>query len=178
MPASLRFDWTYSDRRGSVDGQGVARYNPPDSLRVDLFTSGDVAMAVAVAGGEVRSLGEIEDIEVPELPFVYAMAGLFRPGEGTVEAYVVGSDSVMVYASGSSRLYFRVRGARLHRVEEKHRGRTVKRVELKWNEGEHWPDRAEYRDFGVHSRIRWDLGEITNPRESHPASIYALPPVQ
>jgi hypothetical protein len=118
VPAVLRFDWRYADRRGEVEGQGVGRYNPPDSLRVDLFTSGDVAMAVAVADGELRSLGEIEDVEVPGLAFVYAMAGLFRPGDAEAEAYVVGEDSVLVYAAESdTRTYFYVRETRLHRVE-------------------------------------------------------------
>ena len=59
-------------------GDGLARFNPPDSLRIDLFTSGDVAMAVASAGGRLTSLGEIEDLELPPRPFMFAMAGLFR----------------------------------------------------------------------------------------------------
>ncbi len=178
VPALLRFDWRYADRRGEVEGQGVGRYNPPDSLRVDLFTSGDVAMAVAVADGELRSLGEIEDVGVPGLAFVYAMAGLFRPGYAEAEAYVVGEDSVLVYAAESdTRTYFYVRETRLHRVEEKHRGRTVQRVKVDWEGEGRWPVRAEYRNLSAHSRVRWDMGEITNPVESHPAHIYDLPPV-
>ena len=123
VPATLRFEWRYADRRGDVGGQGVGRYNPPDSLRIDLFTSGDVAMAIAVAGGELRSLGEIEDIEIPGLEFVYAMAGLFRPGDGVAEGYLAGADSVLVYGGEAVRkVYFYVRNGRLRRVEERIRG--------------------------------------------------------
>lgn len=178
MPTSLRFEWRYGDRRGDVGGQGVGRYNPPDSLRVDLFTSGDVAMAVAVANGELRSLGEIEDIEIPPLAFVYAMTGLFRPPEEEVEAYAAGEDSVLVYSSGEeSRIYFFVRSGRLRRVEEKYRSRTVHLVKVEWADEEPWPARAEYRDLREPSRVRWEMHLITTETESHPGHIFDLPPV-
>lgn len=178
VSVTLRFDWSYADRRGDIGGQGVGRYNPPDSLRVDLFTSGDVAMAIAVAGGELRSLGEIEDVEIPALEFVYAMAGLFRPGDGVAEGYLAGADSVLVYGGASSRrTYFFVRDGRLRRVEERIRGRTVQRVNLEWTESADWPGEAEYRNFDEHSRVRWRVEEITNHEESHPAHAYDLPPV-
>ncbi len=176
-PAVLRFEWKYADRRGDVGGQGVARYNPPDSLRVDLFTSGDVALAVALAGGELRSLGEIEDVEIPDLPFVYAMAGIFEPGGASPEAFVAGADSVLVYATGPDmRTYFFVRDGRLHRVEERRKGRTVQRVNLRWGAGGVWPATAEYRNLSERNRVRWDMGEVTPQVESHPAHIYDLPP--
>jgi len=179
VPATLRFEWRYADRRGDVGGDGVGRYNPPDSLRVDLFTSGDVAMAIAVADGELRSLGEIDGIEIPGLEFVYAMAGLFRPGEGKAEGYVAGSDSVLVYGGDAARkTYFYVRAGRLRRVEERVHGRTVERVNLEWPVSGPWPSRAEYRNLKEHSRVRWEVGEITNHTESHPARAYDLPRVQ
>lgn len=178
VPVTLRFDWRYADRRGDVGGQGVGRYNPPDSLRVDLFTSGDVAMAMAVAEGELRSLGEIGDVEIPGLEFVYAMAGLFRPGAGMAEAYEAGSDSVLVYGGESNRrTYFYVREGRLRRVEERVRGRTVQRVNLEWEGTGGWPSEAEYRNLDEHSRVRWQVYEVTDHEESHPAYAYDLPPV-
>lgn len=177
-PVTLRFEWRYADRRGDVGGQGVGRYNPPDSLRVDLFTSGDVAMAIAVAGGQLRSLGEIEDIEIPGLEFVYAMAGLFRPGEGAAEGYLSGADSVLVYGGEADRrTYFFVRNGRLRRVEERVRGRTVQRVNLEWEREPAWPSQAEYRNLSEHSRVRWRVDEIVYQEESHPAQAYDLPPV-
>jgi hypothetical protein len=175
-PATLRFEWRYADRRGDVGGQGVGRYNPPDSLRIDLFTSGDVAMAIAVADGQLRSLGEIEDIEIPGLEFVYAMAGLFRPGDGAAEGYLAGADSVLVYGGDSARrVYFYLRHGRLRRVEERVRGRTTQRVNLEWEESPLWPAQAEYRNLAEHSRVRWRVDEIVSQEESHPADVYDLP---
>lgn len=179
VPVTLRFDWRYADRRGDIGGDGVGRYNPPDSLRVDLFTSGDVAMAIAVANGELRSLGEIEDVEIPGLEFVYAMAGLFRPGDARAEGFVAGADSVLVYGGGPERkVYFYVRDGQLRRVEERVRGRTVQRVNLEWEGSTSWPSEAEYRNLEEHSRVRWRVEEITNHEESHPAHAYDLPLVQ
>jgi len=178
VPATLRFEWRYADRRGDVGGEGIGRYNPPDSLRIDLFTSGDVAMAIAVADGELRSLGEIEDIQIPGLEFVYAMAGLFRPSKGRAEGYVAGPDSVLVYGDDAVRkTYFYVRDGRLRRVEERVHGRTVQRVNLDWADSGPWPSRAEYRNLDEHSRVRWEVGEITHHTESHPARAYDLPRV-
>ena len=178
VPVTLRFEWRYADRRGDISGDGVGRYNPPDSLRVDLFTSGDVAMAIAVAEGELRSLGEIEDVEIPGLEFVYAMAGLFRPGDGVAEGYMAGSDSVLVYGGRADRkVYFFVRDGWLRRVEERIRGRTVQRVNLDWEDASSWPSEAEYRNLEEHSRVRWRVEEITTHQESHPAHAYDLPPV-
>lgn len=178
VPVTLHFEWRYADRRGDIGGDGVGRYNPPDSLRVDLFTSGDVAMAIAVAGGELRSLGEIEDIEIPGLEFVYAMAGLFRPAGGRVEGYVAGADSVLVYGERAERrIYFYVRHGHLRRVEQKVHGRTVQRVNLEWESPGAWPSEAEYRNLEESSRVRWRVQAITNHEESHPAYAYDLPPV-
>ena len=179
VPVTLRFEWRYADRRGDIGGDGVGRYNPPDSLRVDLFTSGDVAMAIAVASGELRSLGEIEDVEIPGLEFVYAMAGLFRPGDAMAQGFVAGADSVLVYGGAADRkVYFYVRDGHLRRVEERVRGRTVQRVNLKWEGRTSWPSEAEYRNLVEHSRVRWRVEEITNHEESHPAHAYDLPLVQ
>lgn len=179
VPVTLRFDWRYADRRGDIGGDGVGRYNPPDSLRVDLFTSGDVAMAIAVADGQLRSLGEIEDVEIPGLEFVYAMAGLFRPGDAKADGFVAGADSVLVYGGGPNRkVYFYVRDGQLRRVEERVRGRTVQRVNLDWEDGSSWPSEAEYRNLSEHSRVRWRVEEITIHEESHPAHAYDLPLVQ
>lgn len=178
VPVTLHFEWRYADRRGDIGGDGVGRYNPPDSLRVDLFTSGDVAMAIAVADGQLRSLGEIEDIEIPGLEFVYAMAGLFRPGGNRAEGYVAGADSVLVYGGESERrTYFYVRSGRLRRVEQKAYGRTVQRVNLEWVDSATWPSEAEYRNLEESSRVRWRVEAITNHKESHPAYAYDLPPV-
>ena len=177
-PTFLLFDWFYGDQRGDVRGEGVARFNPTDSLRLDLFTSGELAMQVAMAGANLTSGGTIEDIDVPSGALLFAMAGLFRPDPGiTPEAYGTGSDTVLVYVTEPGRkLYFFARGGKLLKVEERDRGRLLRKVELEWPQEEaDWPSEAEFRDFGERSRVRWTIGEIRVLEERHPSDIFVLP---
>ncbi|MFO7587960.1 MAG: hypothetical protein R6X22_07780 [Gemmatimonadota bacterium] len=176
-PATLRLAWRYGDRRGDVRGEGVARFNPPDSLRLDLFTSGDVAMAVASAGGRLTSLGEIDEIEVPPRAFVFAMAGLFRPdGPEPPRGFLAGSDSVLVYGSAEGRTQvFFLRDGRLRRLEERRGGRVLRLVRLEWPVEGAWPTGAEFRDLHRPSRVRWTIESVRSPVARHPSEIYALP---
>lgn len=176
-PVRLRFDWKYGDRRGDVRGEGVGRFSPPDSLRVDLFTSGDVAMAVALAGDRLTSLGRIEDVELPPRSFLLAMAGLFRPGGRTPErGLVLGEDSVLVYRVGTDRSeVFYLRNGRLRRLEEREGARVIRRVEVEWGVTGPWPREAEYRDLVERNRVHWTLRQVDPVGEPYPAEIYELP---
>jgi hypothetical protein len=176
-PANIRFAWRYGDRRGDVEGDGVGRFNPPDSLRIDLFTSGDVAMAIAAASGNLTSRGQIEDVDIPPRPFIFAMAGMFRPEPGAdPRAFVSGGDSVLVYGpfEDRSQLFFWEDG-RLSAVEERRGDRVLRRVRIDWGESSGWPTRAEYRDFGRPSRVKWEIEEVQSPVARYPSEIYALP---
>lgn len=176
-PAEIRFAWRYGDRRGDVEGDGVGRFNPPDSLRIDLFTSGDVAMAIAAAGGRLTSRGQIEDVDVPPLPFVFAMAGMFRPDSGSApRAYVAGGDSILVYGPPGDRTQvFYLNGGRLKAVEDRRRDRVIRRVRIEWAVSGGWPVEAEFRDFERPSRVRWRIEQVTSPVTRYPSEIYALP---
>lgn len=177
-PSFVRFEWTYSDRRGSVDGDGAARFNPPDSLRLDLFTSGEVAMAVALAGSGLTSLGQIEDVEVPPGAFLFAMAGLFRPAPGsTPRGFEAGRDTVLVYGTDAEKLYFFARSGRLVKVEERRHGSLRRKVELDWGNDARtrWPAEAEFRDLDEPSRVRWTIGETRVREAPYPSDIFRLP---
>lgn len=177
-PAFLRFEWSYGDRRGNVRGDGAVRYNPPDSLRLDLFTSGEVAMAVALAGRQLTSIGAIDDVALPSGPLLFAMAGLFRPDvDAELDAYEAGSDTVLVSTVGPDRkLYFFLRGGRLDMVEERVNRRLLRKVQLAWAAGRRdWPEEAEYRDFEQHSRVRWTIDDVRILEERHPSDIFAFP---
>lgn len=175
-PSFVRFDWAYGDRRGDVDGDGAARFNPPDSLRLDLFTSGEVAMAVALAGERLTSLGEIEEIEVPPRSFLFAMAGLFRPDSGVPpRAFEADGDTVLVYGPEERRLYFWADGGRLVKVEERRHGRLRRKVELTWSGDSAWPSEAEFRDLDAPSRVRWTTTATRILGEPHRSDIFVLP---
>jgi hypothetical protein len=177
----LRFGWRYGDRQGQVSGDGVARFTPTDSIRLDLFAPGDLAMAVALTDAGLSVLGEIEDVELPPMAFLYAMAGIFRPGDLTLVDGYEGKDrqDILVYRSPTeSLIYYFVRpDLRLSRVEEQMNGRTRRRLNITWpDEGEPtaWPQKAEYRDYEAPNRVRWDLESSEEAPAGFPPAIYEL----
>lgn len=176
-PHRVRLSWDYTDPRGPVSGDGVLRYNPPDSIRLDLFAPGDASMSVALAGDGLRSVGQIEDVRLPPPPFLYASAGLFRPGASSpARGYRSDGDRVLLYGiRAGDTLSFRLRDGRVRRVEERRDGRLVREVELTWTGEGAWPASAEYRDRERESRARWEMEEARPEGEPFPREIFDLP---
>ncbi len=175
-PYRLRFDWQYADEKGQLSGEGVARYNPTDSVRLDLFAPGDASMSVSLTPGGLASLGGIDDVTLPGPAFLYAMAGIFRVGDRPpARGFHSDSVEVLVYPWTNDSLFAVVRGARLLRLEERRGGRLRQRIELEWGTGREWPQSAEYRDFVESRRVRWELTEETEVLTSHAIEIFDLP---
>lgn len=179
-PHHVTLTWDYADERGAVEGDGVLRFNPPDSMRLDLFSTGDASMAAAlVPESELRVAGRIEDVHLPPPPFLYASAGLFRPGaDRPVEALRgEGGVLVLVYeAEEGGTLRFRLEEGRLGEVEERRDGRTVRRTRLTWpDSAATWPAEAEFRDRSRERRARWRLGDVRPVDAPFPPEIYDLP---
>lgn len=177
-PHRVTFRWEYADERGPVRGEGVLRFNPPDSLRLDLFSAADASMNIALVGGELRTAGQIEDVRLPPPAFLYATAGLFRPGRaGPVEGWEAGGDRFLAYpAPGGGTLVYRLRDTGIVHLAEREEGRELRRLELEWREPPGvWPREAEYRDATQQSRARWTVEEARVEKESFPREIYELP---
>lgn len=174
-PAEVRFHWEYGDERGRLSGEGVARVNPPDSFRLDLFTSGEGSMQVALTADGLVTLGEIEDLELPPPPLLYAMSGVFRPGtEAPVRGFRSGEEEVLAYEKEGATWFFSFRDDRLRWVEERAGSRLLGRVRLEWEEGR-WPRMADYREYEERPRrVRWRLDTARTLSESHPPEIYDL----
>lgn len=178
VPARIRFRWEYGDEQGQLRGDGVARINPPDSFRLDLFTSGEGSMSVALAADSLATLGRIEDVELPTPPFLYGMAGVFRPGAADpVDGYRTEAGSVLVYeAADGRRRAFTVDDGRLVRVEERVDGRVTQRIVVSWTGSGRWPGRAEYRDLERPRRVEWHLEEEVPEERRFPTEIFQLAP--
>lgn len=175
-PAFLQFEWDYADDRGSVRGEGAGRYNPRDSLRVDLFSAGDVNLAVALVDGRLASSGRIEGVELPGAPFMYAMAGIFYPTKSSpASAHSTNRGLLLRYeVDGAVREYL-VRDGRLQRVEERSGAGVRRRVTVEWDSAAVWPSSAEYRNFDVPRRVRWRLSEARTVSTPFDVRIYDLP---
>lgn len=179
VPYDVRFRWEYGDEGGRLRGDGLARVNPPDSFRLDLFTTGEGSMSVALVDDSLQTRGRIEDVELPAPPFLYAMAGLFRPGgDGRLVAGRRMSDGATLEyeVAGGARRVFRFEGGRLAGVEERSDGGTRHRIRISWEGEAAWPRAAEYRDLETPRRVQWWLDDAEARGDSHPASIFRFAP--
>lgn len=178
QPSWVRFAWEYVDERGNLMGDGVSRVNPPDSFRLDLFTTGESGMSAVLVDDRLETLGQIEDVELPAPVFLYAMAGVFRPGNSPPTAgFESDGAEVLEYpATDAGTRYYFLRGGRLVRLEERRDDRVVRRIELEWGPDPTWPSEARYRDYLTPNRVRWELVEV-RPRDAHwPVEDYVLDP--
>lgn len=176
-PWQVRFRWEYGDPQGTLRGEGVGRINPSARFRLDFFTTGEGSMAAVLEGAELATLGQIEDVRLPAPPFMYAMAGVFRPGSPEPAAgYETDAGRVLVYeTSEGTTLRFTFRDGRLHTVEERRDGRVLREISLSWADGRGpWPAEAEYRDRPTPSRVRWVLEEAEEKETPYPDDIYDL----
>lgn len=172
----VRFTWSYADDQGSVEGEGVGRYTPRDSFRVDLFSSGDVGLAAALVDGRLSTSGEVEGVELPGPAFMYAMAGIFHPASGTLQsAHETDRGRLLVYSVDAGERRYLVSEGRLHRLEERRRGELARRVVVEWDSASTWPTSAEFRDDEAPRRVRWTLVEAGRAEGGFDADIYELP---
>lgn len=132
-------------------------------------------MAVALAADSLSTLGQIEDLELPEPPFLYAMAGVFRPGSAVPDTgWSTEDGSALSFATrgGRERIYL-FEGERLVRLEERARGRLTQRIRVTWGTGA-WPAAAEYRNLERPRRVEWHLEEVSEGVELFPSEIFEL----
>lgn len=174
-PWQVRFRWEYADERGNLRGDGVARVNPPDRFRLDLFAT-EGSMAAVLVDDSLDTLGQIEDVELPAPAFLYAMAGVFRPGADVPDGgFERDGMEVLRYEAGAAGVrWYYLRHGRLERVEERRDGRLRRRIELAWGGDGSWPREATYRDDVTPSRVRWELETVRIVDRPWGPEIYEL----
>jgi len=175
-PARVVFEWEYADARGNLRGEGSGRVNPPDRFRLDLFSTAQGSLRAVLTDDVLDAAGDLENIELPAPPFLYAMTGVFRPGpERPTEGFRSGNFEVLGYPleDGAMR-YFYLRNDRLQRVEERQSKRVRRRIEVSWGEDPAWPREAVYRNDVTPSRVRWELMRVIPRDRPFPEEIYDL----
>ena len=151
--------------------------DPIDGTRAFLRGRPEWAVSAALVEGDLETAGDIEDFEFPPAAFLYAMAGLFRPGNpAPTGGFRSGELDVIEYADGggTTRLFYFEAG-RVVRVEERRGGRLERRIEVTWGGRADWPAEAQYRDDVTPSRVRWRLTETRTESEPFGDEIYAIP---
>lgn len=165
QPQLIQFKWRYSGRDGRFSGEGGVRFNPPDSIRLDLIEPGGSGVQSAVLiDDEVRYIGE-RRIQLPPPTFLWAVFGFFRPPAGIVpEGTRRGERSQLVYRlTALERVTFDFDSAgHLIEAERLLDGDAVQEVRLKIRDsgdsgGFAWPDEARFRDLVEFIEVRVEV---------------------
>lgn len=172
----LVFAWRAQepDFRGS--GTGVARVEPPDKARLDLFLdNGEVAATAALVGDDLRIPAELPGELVPPPALFWAALGVFRPGSGAtlIEAREGNGTMQLGYRLPmGDRIRFRLRGQAVADAMVLSGGAVVERIEASEpRPGSGYPAEATYRNLQDYRELRLRL-ETFEHVDSFPADIW------
>ncbi|MDT8369398.1 MAG: hypothetical protein RQ745_09345 [Longimicrobiales bacterium] len=175
-PTRIVFDWAAREVGGGrVSGAGVARAEPPDRARLDLFLDNNEAVArAALVGEELRLPPGMRDDLLPPLHFLWGTLGVFRPG---VDQTLLGGEIVdgtvrIRYAlSDDSEIHYHLTRSRVLRLERLRGGRVVQRMENSYAAEERIPNGVVYRDLATGRELTLTRTSLEHV-ESFPSDIW------
>ena len=152
QPVQLTFAWRAREPGFRDVGIGVARVEPPDKARLDLFLeNGETAAIVALVGDDLRVPGELPLELVPPPALLWAALGVFRPGDGAevLEGRRVGGATELRFGlPGGDLVRFRMRDRRVVEAALLREGAEVERVTVSGSGVESaYPREATYRNL-------------------------------
>ncbi len=174
-PYRVVFSWSLNEPGMRLQGQGVARLEPPYRARLDLFNgSGERITAAALVDGEVRMPADLPSV-LPESTLVWASLGVFRPTSGMWLAggswRSDGAAELRYLPSEGSELLVRLERSRIRDMEVRTGGRTVEDLRLTLGNGERFPREATYRDLRNTRELRITLESVEHV-ESFPTHVW------
>jgi hypothetical protein len=177
FPAASRLNFTWNIREPNlrIGGMGVARLEPPDRARLDLFLgNGQSVLAVALVDDDLRAPVGTPLQVVPSPPLLWASLGVFRPGEGATLVRAEERDDgirLRYRLSDGDELQYQMRDGRLVGVELFRDGSAVHQVTLDRKEGWELPGEATYRNLASFRELKVTVESVESV-ESYPADIW------
>lgn len=156
----------------------MARLEPPDKARLDLFLdNGETAGVAVLVGDELRIPVAVPDDLIPAPPLLWAVFGVFRPGRDAVllnGAVADGKLTVEYDLPAGERVRFQVRGGTVRQAVLLQDGAVVERVEASERGDGAYPPEATYRNFPDYREVKLRL-ESFEDADLFPPDIWRPP---
>jgi len=163
-PRRTTFTWNLREGRTRLSGQGVARYEAPDHLRLDLFgPRGETYLSAALVDGRFRLPPTARDaIALPSASLLWAALGIFQPPTAArlVSVTVSGDVTSVRYGAPDGEMYdFRFmdspRASLLSSVERAGTNGITESLELQYDDSgvlltANYRNWADFRDLEIH----------------------------
>lgn len=175
-PVRVVFAWSLDEPGLRVRGRGVARMEPPDRARLDLFsTAGETILRAAMVGDELRLPPGAQSSLVPPPALFWSALGIFRPGTGSFLAggSREGEDRVRLeYAlSGERELRYRLRNRAVEGVDLLRSGQVFEQLSLVPAPDARFPRETVYRHLGEFRELKFTL-ETVDEVDAFPSDIW------
>lgn len=139
----------------------MARVEPPDKARLDLFLdNGETAGVAVLVGDELRIPTAVPDDLIPPPPLLWSVFGAFRPGVDAAlldGAVAEGALTVEYALPTGGHVRFRVQGGTVREAVLVQNGRAVERVEASARGDGPYPAEAVYRNFPAYRELKLEL---------------------
>jgi hypothetical protein len=176
-PLQVAFAWSLNEAGSRIRGQGVARMEAPERLRLDLFGQrGETYLAAAMVGDEFRVPAAVPaQLGLPSPALLWAAVGVVQPPAEArlVGATVLGRELTLRYGLGEAETLEYVASVeplRLLRASRSGPGGARETLQLVYD-GAGALSSTRYRDLAAFRELTLDI-ERMSPVPSFPAAIW------
>tara|TARA_B100001123_G_scaffold450485_1_gene621472 strand:+ start:7669 stop:8367 length:699 start_codon:yes stop_codon:yes gene_type:complete len=170
------FNWSIREPNLRVGGEGVARLEPPDRARLDLFLdNGETLLAVALVDNDLRAPRETPMQVIPAPPLLWASMGVFKPGDSLelLGAGKKGEITTLGYKiDDDNELWYQIIGDKIVGVELFRGGSVLHRVSLDHEIGWELPSEAVYRNLGSFREVKITVKNVEY-MDPYPSNIWS-----
>lgn len=169
-PRQATFAWTLNEAGTRLQGRGVARFEAPERLRLDLFgPRGETYLSAALIGDTLLVPPAVQGrITLPSPSLLWGALGITHPPAGAqlVSATRTEQDLILRYQSPDGQFFqFQAdrssEAPRLREVERLGDSGVLESIELSYNT-EGMLERTRYRDWPAYRELVLDIEEITD----------------